>query len=59
MKRIMISFGMLVLLVGNVFGDESGKLQRGLSVGASWNAQKERYGGRLEVGLPIVDGESG
>ena len=42
MKRIMISFGMLVLLVGNVFGDESGKLQRGLSVGASWNAQKER-----------------
>ena len=59
MKRIMISFGMLVLLVGNVFGDESGKLQRGLSVGASWNAQKERYGGKLEVGLPIVDGESG
>lgn len=51
--------GMLVALVGNVFGDEPKTFQRGLSVGASWNVQRERHGGRLEVGLPIVDEESG
>lgn len=58
MKRIMVLFGMLIALVGNIFGDEPGKFRQGLSVGGSWNVQSERYGGRLEVGLPIVDGES-